>query len=112
MALGRDRGVSKYLVISRFLSRAPAKIHGIQRKKPGIADEITYLLLARVANIFICVKQRPNIHGLAAPNLPVYCPVKRELQRAPVKGAEERRKVRMLMSDSTLRSGKGLTQPG
>lgn len=74
----------------------------------------SHLLLTRVADILICVEKRPNVHGLAAPDLPVHCPIEREFQRAPVERTEEHQRVSQYVDKCDLgsRFGKGLTRPG
>lgn len=79
-APGKGRGVSRYPVVFLFLSIAPNTfcVNTEHKKTVLQGGWCSHLLLTRVADIFICVEKRPNVHGLAAPNLPVHCPIERE----------------------------------
>lgn len=96
-APGKGRGASKYPVVFLFLSIAPGTFCVNPKQKAILHDGwCSHLLLARVADILICVEKRPNVHGLAAPDLPVHCPIEREFQRAPVERTGERKKGQYL----------------
>lgn len=46
---------------------------------------VAYLLLARVTDVLVGLKQGPDVDCLAAPDLAVDSPIKRQLQGASVK---------------------------
>lgn len=46
-------------------------------------------MLARVADVFVCVEQRSDIHRLATPNVPVDSPIKGKLQGSSIQRPEQ-----------------------
>ena len=53
--------------------------------------KVRYLLLAGIAHVAVRVEEGSNVHGLAAPELSLNCPVERRLQCAAIQRPEHSR---------------------
>jgi hypothetical protein len=50
-----------------------------------VGVDVTHPLLSRLCDVSVRLEKTAQVHGLAAPEVPVDAPVERELQRLPVK---------------------------
>ena len=73
--MGRD--VSKNSGASQSLSTAPSSTSPVSiERRNGFKQALTsYPLLPRIRHVAVCLKQRPNVQGLAAPELALNGPV-------------------------------------
>lgn len=73
-----------FTAVSAILCIAVARGEGV-RAVAGVAWA-THPLLSRLCDVSVRLEQTAEVHCLAAPEVSVDAPVKRELQRPPIKG--------------------------